>query len=120
MTSSAYSLSAFYPMARFELGSGTPVAGALHGPSRQMYCPHCMSWVYTRPEAMDDFVNVRSPMIDGDPFGKPFIETVVSEALPFARLDAEHVFEGFPPREKFPALIADFLSRNAQSDAGPT
>jgi hypothetical protein len=111
MTSSAYSLSAFYPMAQFELLSGTLEPGALHGPSRHMYCPHCKSWVYTRPEAMDDFVNVRSPMIDGDPFGKPFIETVVGEALPWARLNAVHEFEGFPPRESFPALIAEFQSR---------
>jgi hypothetical protein len=114
MTSSAYSLSAFYPMTKFELLSGTPVPGALHGPSRHMYCQHCMSWVYTRPEAMDDFVNVRSPMIDGDPFGKPFIETAVDEALPWARLHAAHEFEGFPPRERFPALIAEFLSQESR------
>ena len=70
-----------------------------------------MSWVYTQPEAMDDFVNVRSPMIDGDPFGRPFIETVTDEALPWARLDAAHAFGGFPPRDQFPALIAEFVSR---------
>jgi len=111
MTSGAYSLSAFYPAARFELISGEPVPGGLHGPSRHMCCPHCMSWVYTQPEAMDDFVNVRSPMIDGDPYGKPFIETVTNEALPWARLHAAHAFDGFPPRDQFPALIAEFLSR---------
>jgi hypothetical protein len=74
-----------------------------------------MSWLYTLPEAMDDFVNVRSSMLDGDPFGKPFIETVIGEALPWARLDAAHVFDGFPPRDQFPALIAEFLSRGANT-----
>jgi hypothetical protein len=113
MTSGAYSLSAFYPAARFELISGEPVPGAMHGPSRHMYCAYCMSWVFTRTEGTDDFVNVRSPMIDGDVFGKRFLETGIDEAFPWARLDAPYAFDGFPPRDKFPALIAAYLARSA-------
>lgn len=38
-----------------------------------------MSWMFTRPEGMDWFVNLRSTMLD-DPSGlAPFVETWTSE-----------------------------------------
>jgi hypothetical protein len=119
LTASAYSVSAFYPADRFEVLVGTPVAGALRGPQRHLYCPSCMSWMFTRPEGMDDFVNVRSTLLDAPVFDTPFIETVTAEALPWARINAVHAFEGFPPRERFPGLIGEFLmNRGAGTSAG--
>lgn len=115
MTASAYSVSAFYPADRFEVLAGEPVAGALRGPQRHLYCPSCLSWVFTRPEGMDDFVNVRSTLLDSPQNDAPFIETVIAEALPWARIGAAHAFEGFPPREQFPALIGEFIAARANA-----
>ena len=64
MTSSAYSLSAAIPAEGFEVIRGEPVVGGLHGASRHFFCPHCMSWMFTRPEGLDWFVNIRSTMLD--------------------------------------------------------
>jgi len=113
MTASAFSLSALYPGDSFEVTQGEPVVGGLRGATRHFFCPHCMSWLFTRPEGMDDFVNVRSTMLDGPRSFRPFIETYTSEALPWAQTPAVHSFEQFPPAELFPALIAEFAAQAA-------
>src|SRR6478735_12330017 len=64
MTASAFSLSVLYPSASFEVVQGEPVIGGLHGATRHFFCPHCMSWLFTRPEGLDEFVNVRTVMLD--------------------------------------------------------
>ncbi len=64
MTGSAFSLSAAIPSEGFAVTQGEPVIGGLHGPSRHYFCPHCLSWLFTRPEGLDHFVNVRSTMLD--------------------------------------------------------
>ena len=110
MTASAFSLSAFYPIGQFEVLAGEPVVGGMHGETRHMFCRYCMSWLYTQPDGLDDFVNVRSTLIDDVDPSPPFIETVTSEALPWARTGAAHSFGGFPPRDRFPTLIAEFIS----------
>ena len=112
MTASAFSLSAFYQVACFELLAGEPVVGGLHGNTRHMFCGYCMSWLYTQPEGMDDFVNVRSTLLDAPGSEPPFIETVTSEALPWAQTGAAHAFENFPPGDRFPALIAEYSGRD--------
>lgn len=119
MTASAYSVSAFYPASRFALLSGKPVAGALKGAQRHLYCPSCYSWVFTRPEGMDDFVNVRSTLFDVPPLDTPFIETVTAEALPWARIGSIHAFDGFPPRDEFPALIGAFMAARQTVASAP-
>ena len=55
MTASAFSLSSLYPNNEFEVTLGEPVLGGLHGATRHYFCPHCMSWLYTRPDGLDDF-----------------------------------------------------------------
>ena len=60
MSSSAFSLSAAIPAEGFEIIAGEPVIGGLHGGTRHYFCPHCMTWMFTRPEGMDWFVNLRS------------------------------------------------------------
>lgn len=111
MTASAFSLSALYPSSSFEVIEGEPVIGGLHGPTRHFFCPHCMSWLFTRPEGMDAFVNVRATMLDDARFFRPFVETYTSEMLPWARTPAVHRFETFPPMEQFPALLAEFAQQ---------
>jgi len=48
MSASAFSLSAAIPTAGFAVLKGEPVLGGLHGAAHHYFCPHCMSWVFTR------------------------------------------------------------------------
>lgn len=113
MTASAFSLSALYTSDRFEVVQGEPVIGGLHGPTRHFFCPHCMSWLFTRPEGLDDFVNVRATMLDDARDFTPFIETYTSEALPWAKTPAVHSFDKLPPMERYPELVAEFQQKAA-------
>ncbi len=113
MTGSAFSLSALYPDSQFRLTKGEPVVGGMHGPTRHHFCAHCMSWLFTRPEGMDEFVNVRATMLDNALTFRPFIETYTNEMLPWARTPAIHRFEQFPPMDQFPALLAAFAQPTA-------
>ncbi|KFG71017.1 GFA family protein [Microvirga sp. BSC39] len=108
MTSSAFSLSSLYASADVEVTQGEPVIGGLHGATRHFFCPHCMSWLFTRPEGLDEFVNVRATMLDNARDFTPFIETYTCEALPWARTQAVHSFEKFPPMERYAQLVEDF------------
>lgn len=97
MTGSAFSLSAAIPSDGFELLQGEPVIGGLHGPdAHHFYCPHCKSWLFTRAEGVDWFVNIRATMLDDAGWFSPFIETYASEKLPWATTPAQHSFERFP------------------------
>ncbi|SCY82764.1 GFA family protein [Microvirga guangxiensis] len=108
MTASAFSLSALYASDNFEVVQGEPVIGGLHAATRHFFCPHCMSWLFTRPEDLDDFVNVRATMLDNAKDFTPFIETYTSESLPWAKTPAVHSFEKLPPTERYPELVAEF------------
>src|SRR5688572_3174914 len=60
MTAGPYSLSVAVPASGFAVVAGEPVIGGLHGASRHYHCPHCKSWLFTRPEGMDEMmVNLR-------------------------------------------------------------
>ncbi|WP_445423276.1 GFA family protein [Arhodomonas aquaeolei] len=108
MTSSAFSLSSLFPSAAFSIKSGDPVIGGLHGSTRHFFCGYCMSWLFTRPESMDEFVNVRSTMLEDSRSYRPFIETCTDEKLEWAFTGAEHSFGKFPPMDEFPELIRKF------------
>jgi hypothetical protein len=108
MTASAFSLSSLFPSNSFEVTSGEPVIGGLHRATRHFFCPHCMSWLFTRPEGMDDLVNVRATLLDDARGYRPFVETFTSEMLPWAKTGAVHSFAKFPPPEQFPVLLAEF------------
>ncbi|MEF2073316.1 GFA family protein [Consotaella aegiceratis] len=108
MTASAFSLSALYPADTFEVISGDPVIGGLHGEIRHLFCGHCMSWLFTRFDAMGPFVNVRATMLDDASTFRPFIETCTSEKLPWATTPAVYSFEQYPPEDEYPALMAEF------------
>ena len=119
MSSSAFSLSAAIPAPAFEVTAGEPVIGGLHGPSRHYFCPNCLSWLFTRPEGVDVFVNVRPTLFDADQpeqalWSEPFMETWTREGLAWAKTPApilaKHSFEALPPEDAYPAMIADYAA----------
>jgi hypothetical protein len=113
MSSSAYSLSAAIPSEGLSVTAGEPVIGGLHGPPRHYFCSYCMSWIFTRPEGMDWFVNLRPTMLDHPDWFTPFIETWKSEALPWATTPAVHSYDALPALEDFDGLIKEYAERVA-------
>ncbi|KTR06777.1 aldehyde-activating protein [Aureimonas ureilytica] len=106
MSSSAYSLSAMVPSDGFQILSGEPVRGGLkQGGIHHVFCPDCMSWLFTRWEGMDGLVNIRPTMLDETTWFAPFIETYTSEKLPFAQTGAQRSFPKFPDEAEFPVLL---------------
>lgn len=108
MSASAFSLSAAIPSDAFSVTKGEPVIGGLHGATRHYFCPHCMSWMFTRPEGFDSFVNLRPTMLDDRSWFVPFIETMTSEKLPWATTPAVHSYEKWPPFEEYKGLMEEY------------
>ncbi|MBP7241883.1 GFA family protein [Amaricoccus sp.] len=109
MSSSAFSLSAAIPAAGLRIVAGEPVIGGLKGHPAHHFCPDCMSWMFTRFEAGGmEIVNLRPTMLDDPSWFAPFVETWTSERLPWAQTPAVHSYEGFPPEEDFPRLLAEY------------
>ena len=107
MSASAFSLSAAIPTQGFEVSRGEPVIGGLHDPEqRHFFCPHCMTWMFTR--FTPEFVNVRPTLLEDVSWFSPFIETWTRARLPWARTPALHSYPEFPPMEDFGKLIAEF------------
>lgn len=115
MAASAYSLSSLYPADAFALTEGQPVIGGLHGPTCHFHCDHCKSWLFTRPDGLDAFVNIRTTMLDTAPVAPPFIETWTDEALPWATTGASVSYPKFPPPESFGGLIQAYAESLASS-----
>lgn len=111
MTSSAFSLSAAIPAEAFEVTTGEPVLGGLHGEARHYMCPHCMSWLFTRPDGIDFFVNVRSVLFDNAEWSEPFVETWRQEGLSWARTPAVHSFPALPADDAWPTMIEEYAIR---------
>nr|WP_315379380.1 GFA family protein [uncultured Sphingomonas sp.] len=105
MTASAYSLSGLYPAEGFAVIAGEPVIGGLHGATRHFHCDHCKSWLFTRPEGLDAFVNIRTTMLDAPMSAPPLFETWTEEALPWAATGASYSYPKFPPPESFGTLM---------------
>jgi hypothetical protein len=116
MTASAFSLSAAIPSEAFRVTSGDPVIGGLHGPSRHYFCSYCMSWLFTRPEGLNFFVNVRPTMLDQRMWDDPFVETFSSEKLSWASTPAKHSYPEFPPPEAYEALMAEYAQFRSEAD----
>ena len=110
LSASAYSLTAMIPIAGFEVVAGKPQIGALHGASKYFYCPHCLNWLYTTPSSTGAFVNVRPTMFDIGSWSTPYIESYVSEKLPWATTPARHSFEKFPGPEHYGPLLAEYAA----------
>ena len=111
MTASAFSLSEGYSANAFRLLVGETVIGGVHGPSRHHHCEYCKSWLYTEPEGVEGFVNVRSTMFDQPRTEKPFVEVYVGEALFWAVIDAAKSYDALPAVDEWPGLIQQFAAR---------
>jgi hypothetical protein len=107
MTGSAFSLSAAFASSGFSVTKGEPVIGGLHGNPRHCFCSHCVSWMFTRIDEFD-FVNVRATMLDDPSDFSPFIETYMSEKLPWAATPAPHKFEKFPAMADYKGLMEKY------------
>ena len=113
MTGSAFSLSLAVPEAAFAVTAGEPVVGGLHGEVRHLHCPHCMSWMFTRPPPAFGIVNVRATMLDDARGFTPFIETYTSEKLPWVTTPAVHSFAQFPANEDYFGLTTAYAAQRA-------
>ncbi|MEL6567911.1 MAG: GFA family protein [Pseudomonadota bacterium] len=116
LTSGPYSLSLLVPSSGFEVVCGAPVIGGLHGEHRQFFCDHCKSWLFTRPNGLDAFVNVRATMLEDPGWVVPIVDIATADKLPQVASGAEHSFEDFPAADVFQPLIQEF----AQSGARPS
>ncbi len=117
MTGSAFSTSLAIPVNGFSCSGLDPVIGGMHAPDqRHHFCPHCMSWIFTRFPPEMPFVNVRATMLDDCRWYAPFVETMTAERLDFVHLDVAESFEGMPPMEVFPG----FVERYAKEARRPT
>ncbi len=114
MSASAFSLSIAIPTGGLDVTQGEPVIGGLHGDAHHYFCPWCMSWMFTRMEGLDEFVNLRAPMLDDAGWVVPFVETCTSEKFPWAATAAAHSYPKFPPMEDFGRLIGEFAERGAR------
>jgi hypothetical protein len=107
MSSSAFSLSAAIPAEAFVVIDGDPVIGGLHGAAKHYFCAYCMSWMFTRPDGIDFFVNVRPTMLDDASWSTPFIETFTKERLAWAKTPAIHSYETLPADDAYDGLIRE-------------
>jgi hypothetical protein len=97
-----------FPSTGLLVSESEPVIGGLHGEHRHFFCSCCKSWMFTRPHGVEQFVNVRPTQFDDVSWFVPFIETYVSEKLPWATTPARHSFEKFPAMTDYAGLIADY------------
>ena len=108
MSASAFSLSSLYPADRFQVTEGEAVRGGLRTGPSHMFCGSCMTWLYTVPEGMDEFVNVRSAMLDDAAEHRPFIETYRGEGFDWANSGAARSYESVPEDSEFGGLIGAY------------
>ena len=113
LSASAYSLSEMIPVDGFRMLAGKPVIGALHGPSRYLYCPRCLNWLFTRPAGFDAYIMVRAMMLDEAGDYSPFIETMTREKLPWANTPAALSFPEFPSPDDFGDVLRAFAEHRA-------
>ena len=109
LSASAFSLTAMVPAAGFALIAGETRIGALHGDNPYVYCANCLNWLYTELTSAP-FVNVRPGLFDVSAWSVPFIESYVSEKLPWATTPAKHSFEKYPEPRQYGPLMAEFAA----------
>jgi hypothetical protein len=115
MSASVFSLSVAIPGEGFAVTKGEPVLGGLRQGTRHYFCPSCMSWMFTRPEGFDAFVNLRTTMLDVTDDLAPFVETMTAEKLAWATTPARHSYPGFPPFEAYEELVAAFAEASGEA-----
>jgi hypothetical protein len=118
MTAGAFSLTLTIPAAGFAVTAGDPVIGGLHGPTRHFFCSYCMSWMFTRPEGLDEFVNLRPSMLDDHSWFVPLIEVWTREKLPWAGTPAIHSFATQPELQDYAPFVEEFARHGARPGMG--
>lgn len=113
LSASAFSLTAMISAAAFEVIGETQI-GALHGANPYHYCSHCLNWLYTSLTSAP-FVNVRPTMFDVPSWSTPFIESYVTEKLPWATTSARHSFAKFPEPDQYGPLMAEYATWSGTS-----
>lgn len=116
MSASAFSTTLTVPADDFEVTTGEPVVGGLHGDVRHNFCPWCLTWVFTGPFEDMGFVNLRATMLDDHRWFVPFVEVWTREKLPWATTPAVHSFESEPEMDAYADLIAEY-GRQTASEA---
>lgn len=109
LSASAFSLTAMVPAEGFELLAGETRIGAMHGDNPYRYCANCLNWLYTELTAAP-FVNVRPGLFNVPAWSTPFIESYVSEKLPWAVTPAKHAFAKFPEAHQYGPLMAEYAA----------
>jgi hypothetical protein len=120
MAASAFSLSLTLPSDGFAVTAGDPVIGGLHGATRHFFCPRCKSWMFTRPEGLDQFVNLRPSMLDDHAWFVPFVEVWTREKLPWAETAATRSFATEPVLADYMKLADEFAANGARPGAQGT
>lgn len=110
MSASAFSLSILVPASGFDVTAGDAVIGGLHGSARHFHCDYCKAWVFTRPDGMDGFVNVRATMLDDHAWYRPWVETSRAEGFAWAQTGAPHSFPNIPGQEVWGPVVQDFMT----------
>ena len=110
MSASALSLSSLYEAKSFRVAKGETVRGGLKSGPNHQFCPSCMSWLFTVPEGMEAFVNVRSSLFDDAGEHRPFMETWKSEGLDFAQTGSPRSYESVPQDSEFDELIQAYAA----------
>ena len=115
MSSSAFSLSSLYQADRFEQLSGATELGGLKGGTRHSFCSSCLSWLWTVPEGMDDYINIRSTMLDDASGHRPYVDCWLSEGLSWVDSGAPRKFDKVSEESEFGALAADYATWDARA-----
>ena len=115
MSASAYSLTLTVPADGFEVTKGEPVLGGLKEPvSHHYHCPDCLSWMFTRADGFDWFVNLRPSMLDAHGWFVPFVDVWTSEKLPWAETGAKHLYAGTPEMADWERLMQAYAAEGAR------
>ena len=109
MSASSYSLTLMLPEDGLTVTAGEPVLGGLKGDTvRHFFCPSCMTWIFSKPQRVPGYVNLRATMLDDTSDIAPFIETWTDEKLAFAETGAPKRFPQFPAPEDMAPLRREF------------
>ena len=117
LTSSAFTLSAWFPVAQFEFIEGETEIGGAHHEHRQIHCAYCKGWGFTDFGDPDGFVSVRQVLLDRPDAFPPLFDRKLDEALPGVRSGAvREMPDNFPDIPGMAAEYAAFLAdrRKAQ------
>jgi hypothetical protein len=115
MSASAFSLSLTLPGDALEVTAGEPAIGGTHHPvQHHWHCPRCKSWMFTRVEGFEWFVNLRATMLDDHAWVAPFVELWTREKLAWAQTGAARGFETAPEAAAWPELMQAYAAEGAR------